>query len=50
MYLVSVTNSSDIHNDINVEYTPSLVEISEGVAVDIYVGGTSILSIINTLT
>ncbi len=50
IYLVEVGNSSDIQEDIAVEYTPSLVQISNGAVEEIYVGGTSILNVINSLS
>ena len=50
VYLVDVVDGSDIQETIDVLYTPSLVQVIEGEAVNIFVGGTNILNVINGLS
>ena len=50
VYLVQVSSSQDIHDDIAVQYTPTLVEITNGAVVEMYVGAQRILEVLDQLT
>jgi thiol-disulfide isomerase/thioredoxin len=42
IYLVAVNYSSDINDDIDIRYTPSLVKVVDGEVVETYQGNTAI--------
>jgi len=50
VYLVETNSLSDINENINVEYTPSIVIITDNQAVQVIQGEIGILNIIDSLT
>ncbi len=49
VYLVEATSLADVHPDIPLEFTPSLVQVRDGEVIRIYQNATNILVALNDL-